>query len=117
MDPKQQQAFEEAVERKKDESEARSRAQRPTGGPAPEDPAGVSDETQPSVIEDGRTTSGGEHRLHPIRLGTVPALRDDTPARVPSEQLAKSLACQRLVVGDDRAAHDGRRRHGVASVR
>ena len=55
MDPKQQQAFEEAVERKKDESEARSRAQRPTGGPAPEDPAGVSDETQPSVIEDGRT--------------------------------------------------------------
>jgi hypothetical protein len=55
MDPKQQEAFEEAVERKKDESEARSRAQRPRGGPAPDDPAGVSEGAQSSVVEDGRT--------------------------------------------------------------
>jgi hypothetical protein len=55
MDPRQQEAFEEAVERKKDESEARSRAQRPLGGPPPEDPAGMPEEAQSSVIEDGRT--------------------------------------------------------------
>jgi len=55
MDPKQQQAFEEAVERKKDDADARSRAQRPMGGPAPEDAAGVTEAQQSSVIEDGRS--------------------------------------------------------------
>ena len=53
MDRDQQQAFEEAVERKKDESEARSRAQRPMGGPPP-DAGGVSEAPQSSLIEDGR---------------------------------------------------------------
>ena len=53
MDPKQQQAFEEAVERKKDESEERSRAQRPMGG-RPGDAAGVTEDPQSSLIEDGR---------------------------------------------------------------
>jgi hypothetical protein len=55
MDPKQQQAFEEAVERKKDESEERSRAQRPMGGPAPEEGAGVAEAPQSSLVEDGRS--------------------------------------------------------------
>jgi hypothetical protein len=53
MDPKQQQAFEEAVERKKDESEARSRAQSPLGG-APDADDAVTESPQASLIEDGR---------------------------------------------------------------
>ena len=53
MDPKQQQAFEEAVERKKDDSEERSRAQRPMGGP-PGGSAGVTEDAQSSLIDDGR---------------------------------------------------------------
>jgi hypothetical protein len=54
MDPKQQQAFEEAVERKKDESEARSRAQRPLGQ-QPGIAGEVAEDPQSSLIEDGRT--------------------------------------------------------------
>ena len=53
MDPEQQQAFEEAVERKKDESDARSRARRPLAG-RPGDPGAVTEDPQSSLIEDGR---------------------------------------------------------------
>jgi len=55
MDPEQQQAFEEALERKKNASETRSRAHRPTGDPAPEDPSGGTKEAQASIVEAGRT--------------------------------------------------------------
>ena len=54
MDPQQQQAFEEAVERKKEESEARSRAQRPISGPPGED-GGVAEEIQSALVDPGTT--------------------------------------------------------------
>ena len=54
MDEQQKQAFEEAVERKKDESEARSRAQRPMSGP-PGDTGGVAEEIQSDLVEPGTT--------------------------------------------------------------
>jgi len=50
MDRDQQDAFKEAVERKKDETEARSRAHRPIGGP-PADGGGVPEEIQSDLIE------------------------------------------------------------------
>ncbi len=53
MDPKQQQAFEEAVERKKDEAEERSRAQ-PHGGEATADHSAVAEGPQSSLVEHGR---------------------------------------------------------------
>jgi hypothetical protein len=52
MDEQQKQAFEEAVERKKEESEARSRAQRPISGP-PGDGGGVAEEIQADLVEPG----------------------------------------------------------------
>jgi len=54
MDPKQQQAFEEAVERKKDESEARSRAQRPLTGAPGEEADAITEDPQAGLIEDNR---------------------------------------------------------------
>ena len=54
MDEQQKQAFEEAVERKKDESEARSRAHRPIGGP-PAEGGGVPEAIQSDLIEPGTT--------------------------------------------------------------
>jgi hypothetical protein len=53
MDRDQQEAFKEAVERKKEESDERSRAQRPLAGQSGGD-AGVSEDPQSSLIEDGR---------------------------------------------------------------
>jgi len=54
MDPKQQQAFEEAVERKKDESEARSRAQQPLTGAPGEEGDSITESPQAGLIEDNR---------------------------------------------------------------
>lgn len=51
MDEQQKQAFEEAVERKKEASEERSRAQPRTGGRPPE--AGVPEEIQSDLVEPG----------------------------------------------------------------
>jgi hypothetical protein len=53
MDPKQKQAFEEAVERKKDEAEERSRAQPHVGGPN-EDSSGITEDPQSSLVAHGR---------------------------------------------------------------
>jgi hypothetical protein len=52
MDEQQKQAFEEAVERKKEESEARSRAQQPISGP-PGEAGGVAEEIQSDLVEPG----------------------------------------------------------------
>jgi hypothetical protein len=54
MDEQQKQAFEEAVERKKEESEARSRAQRPISGP-PGEGGGVTEEVQSDLVDPGTT--------------------------------------------------------------
>jgi hypothetical protein len=54
MDEQQKQAFEEAVERKKEESEARSRAQRPISGP-PGEGGGVAEEIQSDLVDPGTT--------------------------------------------------------------
>jgi hypothetical protein len=53
MDRDQQEAFKEAVERKKEDSEERSRAQRPLAGQSGGD-GGVSEDPQSSLIEHGR---------------------------------------------------------------
>lgn len=52
MDEQQKQAFEEAVERKKEESEARSRAQQPISGP-PGEGGGVPEEIQSDLVDPG----------------------------------------------------------------
>jgi hypothetical protein len=54
MDEQQKQAFEEAVERKKEESEARSRAQRPMSGPPPGS-GGVPEAIQSDLIDTATT--------------------------------------------------------------
>ena len=52
MDEQQKQAFEEAVERKKEDSEARSRARRPLRGQSGSE-GGVSEEIQSDLVEPG----------------------------------------------------------------